>query len=387
MKSISYILIIFTFLFLSSCKNEPKILDESSSIEDIYFSDYEAPDEKWGYMDMSGETVIKPKYDDVRDMKSNITAANLNGRWGYIDQSGKTVIDFIYKQVLDFNEEEDRAVVQDFSNNWILIDVDNKIIVSLEYQDYKSFSGSYCPVAYAGQWGLIDRDGNEIIKPAYGSIKIIGESCIVKRDDKYGIIAIDGKELMPFDYDRIDVNDNSILRVKSKGQYGFYDMNTYQKISPEYANASKMEDGYFVVNDKSGKCTIINKQFKTVIEIEADKVEYANENLWKYKRNGLWGLIDISGNQITPPKYELMNKFQEGYILYSVDDKWGYIDTKGEVFIPAELPLAWDFKDGLARVFHSKGVGFFNKDKVLVIDKRIFEVRDFYNGLARYQTM
>ena len=387
MKSISYILIIFTFLFLSSCKNEPKVLDESSSIEDIYFSDYEAPDEKWGYMDMSGETVIKPKYDDVRDMKSNITAANLNGRWGYIDQSGKTVIDFIYKQVLDFNEEEDRAIVQDFSNNWILIDADNKIIDSLEYQDYKSFSGSYCPVAYAGQWGLIDRDGNEIIKPAFGSIKIIGGSCIVKRDDKYGIIAIDGKELMPFNYDRIDVNDNSILRVKSKGQYAFYDMNTYQKISPEYANASKMEDGYFVVNDKSGKFTIINKQFKTVIEIEADKVEYANENLWKYKRNGLWGLIDISGNQITPPKYELMNKFQEGYILYSVDDKWGYIDTKGEVFIPAELPLAWDFKDGLARVFHSKGVGFFNKDKVLVIDKRIFEVRDFYNGLARYQTM
>ena len=387
MKSISYILIIFTFLFLSSCKNEPKVLDESSSIEDIYFSDYEAPDEKWGYMDMSGETVIKPKYDDVRDMKSNITAANLNGRWGYIDQSGKTVIDFIYKQVLDFNEEEDRAIVQDFSNNWILIDADNKIIDSLEYQDYKSFSGSYCPVAYAGQWGLIDRDGNEIIKPAYGSIKVIGGSCIVKRDDKYGIIAIDGKELMPFNYDRIDVNDNSILRVKSKGQYAFYDMNTYQKISPEYANASKMEDGYFVVNDKSGKFTIINKQFKTVIEIVADKVEYANENLWKYKRNGLWGLIDISGNQITPPKYELINKFQEGYILYSVDDKWGYLNTKGEVFIPAELPLAWDFKDGLARVFHSKGVGFFNKDKVIVIDKRIFEVRDFYNGLARYQTM
>ena len=338
-------------------------------------------------MDMTGETIIKPKYDDVRDMKTNITAANLKGRWGYIDQSGHTIIDFMYKQVLDFDESGDRSIVQDFKNNWLLIDADNKTIDSLEYQDYKAFSGNYCAVSNKGQWGLMDRNGKEIIEPAYGSIKVINESCIVKKDDKYGVIAIGGKELMPFIYDRIDVNDNSILRVKSDGQFAFYDIKTYKKISPSYDNASKMEDRFFSVNDKIGKCTIINSQFEPVLNIKADKIEYANDSIWKYKRNGLWGLIDINGNKITPPKYELMNKFQEGLILYSNNDLWGYMDTKGEIFIPAELPIAWDFKDGMARVLHSRGCGFFNKDKDLVIDKRIFEVRDFYNGLARYQTM
>ena len=95
----------------------------------------------------------------------------------------------------------------------------------------------------------------------------------------------------------------------------------------------------------------------------------------------------MNGNRITDPDYDLMNRFQEGLILFSVEDKWGYLEPDGEIFLPAELPLAWEFKDGFARCLHRRGCGFINKNKELVIDRRIFEVRDFYNGLARYQTM
>jgi len=386
MKRFCLLFILSIFLLLASCKNDSSPLDNNQSIEDIYFHDYQSPKEKWGYMDMKGSTVIKPIYDDVRDMKSKLTAANKKGRWGYINQQGDKVIDFQYKQVLDFNDSGDRTIVQDFHNDWLLIDQNDNVVDSLPYDDYKSCVNGFYPVAYKGQWGLMNISGKEVIAPAYNSIKPIGKFCIAKKDDKYGIISLSGEVLMPLDYKRIDVNDGKYLKVTEVKTTAFYNFDL-EKISPDYNKPSRIEDGLFFIKSSNGYYTVLNSLFQKTIEIKADKIEYANDGIWKYKRNGKWGLMDSNGTPITKPKYDLMNKFQEGLILYSNNDQWGYMEKDGSIFIPAKLPIAWNFKDGLARVLHSKGCGFINKDKTMVIDKRIFEVRDFYNGLARYQTM
>jgi hypothetical protein len=237
MKHFMYLFSIIAVSVVLSCKQDGKLVNDSTSIEDIYFDDYEAPDDKWGYLDTTGKTVIKPIYDDVRDMESNITAANLKGRWGYINQQGEEVIPFIYKQVRDFNPEMDRSIVQDFSNNWVLIDGSGQVIDSLEYSDYKTFNvAGYCPVSRNDQWGLINKKGQEIIAPRYGSLKLIGEKCIVNTNGKYGIVSLTNETLMPFDYDRIEINTNNILRAKIDGQYAFYDLSTFRRLSPMYPN-------------------------------------------------------------------------------------------------------------------------------------------------------
>ena len=388
MKQFLYLFSIIAISIALSCKEDSKFSDDSNSIEDIYFDDYEAPKEKWGYLDTTGKTVIKPIYDDVRDMESNITAANFQGRWGYINVKGKEVIPFIYKQVRDYNPDMDRSIVQDFSNNWLLIDELGQIIDSLEYTDYKAFNvDGYCPVSRNDQWGLINKKGQEIIAPRYGSLKLIGDKCIVNTNGKFGIVSLTNEILMPFDYDRIEINSNNILRAKKDGQYAFYDINTFKRLSPTYPNVSKIEEGYYHTKSLDGKYTIYNSKVEKLTELDVDKLEYVSNNLWKYRINKKWGLIDVNGNRITDPDYDLMNRFQEGLILFSVEDKWGYLEPDGEIFLPAELPLAWEFKDGFARCLHRRGCGFINKNKELVIDRRIFEVRDFYNGLARYQTM
>jgi hypothetical protein len=377
---------IITCFLIVGCVNDPQSPLSSDSIEDIYFRDYKSPKNKWGYMDQTGKTVIKPKYDDVRDMKSNITAANLKGKWGFIDKNGEKLIDFKYKQVHDFNKSDDRVVVQDFNNKWVLIDNLGVIIDSLAYNDFKAFAGAYCPVAYNGQWGVMDQSGKEIIAPGYNNLKITEDQLIVKKDKHYGVIDLDGKELIPFEYDRIDFSAN-MFRIKKDGKYSFYSSENFVRVSPIYNYASHIEDGYFIVKDSDNKYAILDSSFKVILESEAEKIEYANDLIWKYKRNGLWGLMDVNGHEITRPKYELMNKFQEGMILYSINDRWGYLDSTGEIFIPADMPIAWDFKDGLARILLRNGTGFIDKNKTLVIEDKVFEVRDFYNGLARFQTM
>lgn len=378
--------LILVIVFISCLPDKP-VDNQSDSIEDIYFKDYESPKEKWGFLDSTGAVIIKPIYDDVRDMITSLTAANYKGRWGFINLSGKKVIDFKFKQVHDFDSELESCIVQTFSNQWLLINQKGQVIDSLNYDNYKSAKEGFYPVASGSSWGLIDIKGKEIIKPNYESIKVFNNRCIVRKYSKYGLISIEGDILMPIQYDKIDATDSAMLRVKQDGKCAFYDSQSYKKVSPDYNYASQLEDGFFFTKSIDKTFSIINEKFNVLSSLKADKVEYGGEGKWKYKEGGKWGLMKADGTRITEPLYDLMNRYQEDYILFSIADRWGYLDSEGEVFIEPLLPLAWEFKNGYARIFHRNGVGFIDTTKTLIIDKRMFEVRDFYNGKARFQTM
>jgi DUF971 family protein len=43
---------------------------------------------KWGFIDKTGNFVIKPQFDDAHDFSEGLAAVKLNGKWGYIDKNG-----------------------------------------------------------------------------------------------------------------------------------------------------------------------------------------------------------------------------------------------------------------------------------------------------------
>ncbi len=383
---IRFFLLIAVVLAVSSCK-EDLPHDDNAPIEAQYFEDYESPRLKWGYIDTRGEVVISPIYDDVRDMKSDLTAANYKGKWGFINNKNEPVIDFKYKQVLDFDKKVNRAFVQSFDNEWLLIDKADVIIDSLPYNAFKTWTDEYCPVSVNGLWGIIDKSGKEVLSPQYLYIDIVSkERVIAKQYDKYGIVDINNQTVEGFDYKRITAVSDNIIRFRTKAGYYYQNLLSGKK-SKNFDKAGIYENERAIVSD--GKKTIVlDNAFVAIKEFDYQKLQHAGEGYFKFKENDKWGLIDPDFNIIREADLYLLNKYQEGHILYALaSDRWGYLDKNGEIFLPAELPIAWEYKNGYARIFHSKGVGFIDTTKNLVVDRRMFEVRDFYNGLARFQSL
>lgn len=382
-------ILLFTLLCLllfSQCK-EDKPLIKDDSIEGIYFQDYEIPNLKWGYLDTSGRVVVEPIYDDVRDMTKNLVAANLKGKWGFIDKNGSTIIGHDYKQVLDFNSEGDRVFVQDFNNGWLLLDGLGKVVDSLKYDTYKKFVDDLCAVSKNGLWGIINKSGKEIISPSFLFLEIINDDYIIsKKYDKYQLINNKGESLSDLTFDRITIAGEKVLRLKENGQYFFSDYDLKRR--SQMFDRLSLFNGDGAVGRVNGKTYLIDEEYIIIVELPYKKVQSAGEGKWKYKSDERWGLLDAKGDKLTDPDYFLLNQYQEDFILYSTsDDNWGYLDNEGEIFIGANFPIAWEYKNGFARFMHRKGIGFINKSKEIVIDKRMYEVRDFYNGLARFQSL
>ena len=72
------------------------------------------------------------------------------------------------------------------------------------------------------------------------------------------------------------------------------------------------------------------------------KYEYADvfsDGLALIERDGLYGFIDIRGNETIPCKYTYAHPFSEGMAAVQIADadgisKGGYIDSKGNEVIP-----------------------------------------------------
>lgn len=152
----------------------------------------------------------------------------------------------------------------------------------------------------------------------------------VRRNEKYGIINIQGTESIPCIYEYID------------------DLVNYKG-----GNSS------FFVARKNGKIGIVDSINHQIVPFELEGLEsiiYPENTIWVVK-NGKCGALNINSNKITIPlKYKHTDYFgystNKGFILLDENNRFGCISTKGQVIIP------FDFSD--IRWYHDECILFKN---------------------------
>ena len=72
-----------------------------------------------------------------------------------------------------------------------------------------------------------------------------------------------------------------------------------------------------------------------------------------------WGVIDKSGKEVIPCKYDFIYDFCEGLAKVRLDGKYGYIDKSGKEVIPCKYDGAKFVSDGLIGVKRGKKWGVY----------------------------
>ena len=80
----------------------------------------------------------------------------------------------------------------------------------------------------------------------------------------------------------------------------------------------------------------------------------------RIQKDGKWGFIDKTGNQIIPCLYDSVDNFHEGLAVVQLNNKWGAINNVGELIIPYSYNDHFWFSEGLANVKLNGKVGYIN---------------------------
>lgn len=181
-----------------------------------------------GVIDTTGNFVLKPIYYFIRRAQEGLMAVQFEEKWGYVNTKGETVIDFNYDAVNDFSEGlsavarykypyDEQFDIQDTTLEWGYIDKTGKLVIPFQYE-------------YAFEF----RDGMARIKENRYCQETSDDNNKSCGGERYGYIDKIGKLVIPFQYKyaedfnegKAEVDDNYYM-----GWDSFYIDKTGQKIT------------------------------------------------------------------------------------------------------------------------------------------------------------
>lgn len=194
-------------------------------------------DGKWGFIDINGNYVFKPKYDYAgafTDYKSwsvfskgcAIVGMNLGSRirYGAINSKFEEITEFIYEEMNFFEENISTVRIKD---KWGAINSEGKIVVPIEFTYISTYCcdgfievglGDYDSNMFVGKRGLFNKNGLKITKILFDYIGIfeLGFAIVVK-GGKYGLINHEGLEVVQCRYNDLSGNPSSGYIAKLDG--------------------------------------------------------------------------------------------------------------------------------------------------------------------------
>lgn len=381
---------LFAFVLLTlliSCKSDQKNIDQleaNMDSEQIYFQDYEAPINHWGFVDTLGKIIIGDKYDAARPFRNDLAIVNFKGRWGMIDKNDTAIIDFKYRSLYAF--EDGLARFQNFDQKYGFLDKEGNVLIEAKYDEADDFHEGLAKVGVNGFYQYIKTDGSIAFDQQFTKAGNFNEGLAkVKPFDKYGMIDKEGREIIPASFENIYPPSEDVVRVKSAGKFGFY-QNGKVLLEPQYTSATDFHQGKAAVKDKTG-WLFVDKSGKVLSQLDYNQVDYGNQGFWMVNKNRRFGMLDADGVEVIPCKFKLLYKFKEDRCAFSVDGFWGFFDTQGNITVEPDFALVWDYNEGLARALGRQGLEVLDLQGRQQFLSPSIEIRDFSEGLAPIQYM
>ena len=156
---------------------------------------------KSGFINIKGDWVIKPKFDDVGDFNNSLARARLNGKCGFIDAKGNWKIRPEFDYVRDFHED---LAVANLGKKYGFIDKKGNWLIPPNYDDLADFNNGLAIASVNNKYGFIDKKGNWVIKPKFSHLDNFNQGLSRARlNNKYGFIDKKGKWVVKplFDYE------------------------------------------------------------------------------------------------------------------------------------------------------------------------------------------
>ncbi len=176
-------------------------------------------DGKIGYIDDTGREIIPIKYDGGFYFSKYREFVQLkeNGMWKLLNLSN---LDEKELQYSDIGEYIEGLMVVEENGKYGYIDEKGEVKIPISYEIAENFKEGMGVVAKTSGYGVIDKDGNEVLPMIYDSLVIHENYIYGKKDDKVGIFFKNGKTLLPTSYDRLSFIEKEIVLFEKDDKVG-----------------------------------------------------------------------------------------------------------------------------------------------------------------------
>lgn len=226
-------------------------------------------DDKFGFINKTGEVVIQPQFDSVLLFSEGLCPVLVKSKdennWGYINKKGEIVINPQFRSA--YSLSEGLGLVSDGTNHGF-IDPTGKYVINPQFKQASTFMNGLAIIMQGDQYGYIDKKGKIVINPQFDMANWFSANGIacVKSGDKYGYINKAGKYVINPQFENALPFTAGLSLAGNGEKYGIIDKSGKYITNPQFdihytyhmaQYAHLLWDG--VRSDYFDKSSIINK--------------------------------------------------------------------------------------------------------------------------------
>ena len=329
------IIVVIMFIFiikgiLTKDKEQVKITSKD------YFVVFQ--NNKWGVIDSNGDNIIDPSYEEM------ITIPN----------SKKDVFLCIYDVNYETGEYKTKAL--NSKNEEILTQYEQ--IEAISNQDANNnmwYEDNVLKVKKDGKYGIINLEGKELTPCQYDEIAAIAgikSTLKVTKDGKVGVIDKEGKEILNTQYNEVTNlgkdNKEGFIVKSEDGKYGIVGYSNQSILEAKYDGIEKVYGNDMYVVKQADKQILVKKDGTEVLNTGFDEIKEILKNADNgiiYTQNGKYGIMKTTGEIIIAPEYEELKEAKSGLLLAKQNGKYGVIDLQKEAKVELQyISITYDEK-------------------------------------------
>lgn len=341
------VIIMFVFIIKNVLKEREEITKDYE-----YFALYSQ--NKWGIINQEGEVVIQPSYEEMI----------------VIPDKTKDVFICIY----NVNEETGTYQTKAINSKDETILTGYEQIEALDNIDKNSnvwYEENVLRIKKNGKYGLIDLNGKELLPAEYDEITVlegIENSLIIKKDEKVGLVNDTGSVIIDANYKEIkglgDTYKDGYITIDEQGKYGLISATKKQILENKYDEILQVPLKEYYAIKENGKQKLINSNGEVLIDSGFDEIKSTTTNGIIFVKDNLYGEMNTSGEVTIKVDYQELKEVKEQIYIAKQNNKYGIIDGLGNGLTAFEY-------DGMT--YNEKADLFFADDseyKTSIIDNK-----------------
>ncbi len=303
----------------------------------------------YGFIDIDGNMVIPPVYDQNTKFSNGWAAVSQNGKKFYIDTTGSIVLETPYK------------TIGPFSDNGLAYYVQGK-----------------------NELGYINRQGEKVItlflNDPLGHDFSSGYACIGRFSDGYsqfideqGNIAFDLKVVSSTGFE----GKYAIVQLKKNERYVKKVIDSTGRIVLLPEGYTYKDDWLFIRGDwiqvmKGNQAVWYNPEIK---EFRDYLYTFDSYRIITSEQTSLCGVVDTFGNELIPCEYDSFWEVNATRLLFEKNGQYGLITTDNEILVDAEFEEVLVMDENMIYFYPRNG---FNGGYMRAQDGKLFYASDYF---------
>jgi hypothetical protein len=243
-----------------------------------------------------------------------------------------------------------------------------------------------------GRWGLITLNNHIVAKAEFDLLKPVDASYLIARKKSplslrmvTGILNASGKEVIPFQYDDIQLSAvRAIVFTKMGNQYkyGLIDLENKILIPQQYKNIKLVGNLRYAVENFDGKTALYTEGGKQISSFSIDSISAYKKNYAIIYQGLHQGLIDRDGIVKVQPTYREIKIEDDGSVYVRQPATWMFLDGQNKLTQKIQADSVDGIRKDLLRLSKSGTVQLVNYNLNPVSTVTIATLGPFVKGKA-----